>query len=507
MGHGKYHCKSSRQSSLGHNLSSLSSIFPITNFNQAIAANAVWHFLQSFLSTFPTYNPGVRPDSNATEPTGIHLFTESYGGIMGPILSELFETKNNLRTNTSSILEIRLTSLGIINGLIDERIQVPFYPRFANNNTYGIAAIDLTTSLNTLADITSPGGCDDMILQCRSALAADPEGYGDVSLVNSACMAAQRSCLPIINAYSSSGLSVYDIRQKSPSPFPSNAYVEYLNSREVQRSIGAAVNYTDSSSAVFGAFLSTGDVIRSDPLQDLTALLSQGIRVSLIYGDADYICNWFGGEAIANTLANNTPNYQSNYTNAGYADVVVNSSYVGGAVKQYGNLSFVRIYDAGHQVPSYQPETAFTIFARILQGVSISTGAKIDLSTYRSSGPSRSNKTNKALTSSQPICWIKLASTTCTTQQISSILAGKGVVLNGVYFDRAGDYQHPSSTVVAGKPGSPLPTTSGDRTDADYSSSSVAPTGVYTATTTPTPNAGVRTPQWSYISVVILFLL
>lgn len=53
-----------------------------------IAASATWHFLQSWLSTFPQYNPAVRP--NVTSPqvpeaaVGIHLFTESYGGKYGP---------------------------------------------------------------------------------------------------------------------------------------------------------------------------------------------------------------------------------------------------------------------------------------------------------------------------------------------------------------------------------------------------------------------------------------
>jgi hypothetical protein len=414
---------------------------------------------------------------------------------MGPVVSKLFETQNALRLTNSAILHIKLISLGIMNGLVDERIQMPYYPRFANNNTYGIAAIDLMTMLNTLTDLNSPGGCDELMAQCRSALGSDdPNGYGDVSRVNAACMAAQQRCSLIINVFARSGLSVYDIRQKNRSFFPSNAYVEYLNLRDVQRSIGAAVNYTDSSRAVFNAHLSTGDVIREDPLRDLAYLLSQGIRVSLIYGDADYICNWFGGEAVANALASKIPGYALAYNNAGYAGVVVNATYVGGAVRQYGNLSFVRVYDAGHQVPSYQPETAFTIFTRVIKGTSLSTGEKITLSNYRSSGPSRSNKTNKApASSSNPMCWVRLANSSCTTQQISSILAGKGTVLNGVWYESAGNYQRPTSTIVAGKPGSPLPTLSGGRTQNGRESSIVPVIGVYTATGTPSPSNNVAT--------------
>lgn len=459
-----------------------------------IAANAVWHFLQTFLTTFPTYNPGVRPNSNTTEPTGVHLFTESYGGIYGPVLSKLFQSKNQMRASNPAILEINLSSLGIINGLIDQKIQMPYYPRFANNNTYGITAIDLTSSLNAQTALTSPGGCDELIARCRSAMeSADPFGFGDVAQVNSACTSAQRSCSPIINTFAASGLSIYDIRQKSPSPFPSNAYIEYLNDQSVQKSIGAAVNFTDSSSTVFSAFLSTGDINRADALKDLTELLDRGTRISLIYGDADYICNWLGGEAVANALANSTSRYQVPFMDAGYAEVVVNSSYIGGSVRQYGNLSFVRVYDAGHQVPSYQPETAFTIFARVIAGTSITTGSRIDLSTYKSSGPARSNRTNKSGTSSSPMCYARSANTTCTNQQISNILAGRGVILNGVYFERDRDYQPPSTTIAVGKPGTPLPTASGGRANDGKAQSSAPVTGVYTATATPKASGTYRT--------------
>ena len=39
-----------------------------------IAAIAVWHFLQTWLATFPQYNPNS---------TGVNLVAESYGGKYG----------------------------------------------------------------------------------------------------------------------------------------------------------------------------------------------------------------------------------------------------------------------------------------------------------------------------------------------------------------------------------------------------------------------------------------
>jgi carboxypeptidase C (cathepsin A) len=467
----------------------------------------VWHFLQAFLSVFPQYNPGVSKTSNITNPTCLNLFTESYGGIMGPVFAKLFEDQNALRENgtlSPSTLEIQLTSLGIINGLVDQKIQMPYYPKFANNNTYGISAIDLTTMYNALSNLSALNGCNDLISTCRLVMdSSDPDGYGDVALVNEACNAAQLSCNLIQNVFLESGLSIYDIRQMSPSPFPSNSYVEYLNNLQVQQSIGSMINYTDSSNAVFDAFIKTGDVIRDDPLLDLVNLLGNGVRVTLLYGDADYICNWMGGEAIAKALAGIADGYSPQFSEAGYAEVVVNSSYVGGAVKQYGNLSFVRIYDAGHQAPAYQPETAFTVFTRTILGTSIATGQTINLSSFRTTGPNQSTKSNKAGPSLNPICWIRLPSETCSNQQLSDMLAGKGVVINDVWYEQSSDFQPPSSTVTAGKPGSTPSTVEGSMVGSSSSTASL--TGVYTATATPTPTHNSSSNR-SQVRSIYLFM-
>jgi hypothetical protein len=52
-----------------------------TQQSTAIAARACWHFLQSFLSAFPQYNPGSRANGTTIETTGVQLFAESYGGM------------------------------------------------------------------------------------------------------------------------------------------------------------------------------------------------------------------------------------------------------------------------------------------------------------------------------------------------------------------------------------------------------------------------------------------
>ena len=63
-------------------------------------------------------------------------------------------------------------------------------------------------------------------------------------------------------------------------------------------------------------------------------------------------CNWFGGEAVS--LAINYT-HSAQFKAAGYAPFHVDGVEYG-EVREYGNFSFVRIYEAGHSVPFSQRE-------------------------------------------------------------------------------------------------------------------------------------------------------
>ncbi|KAH3918808.1 hypothetical protein HBI56_023490 [Parastagonospora nodorum] len=133
--------------------------------------------------------------------------------------------------------------------------------------------------------------------------------------------------------------SIYNIRVK-PEYSVNAAYVEYLNSDDIMRSTSAQVHYTTGSEAVMRAFDSYGGEVHGTQLKSLASLLARGIRVALIHGDADIICNWYGGENASLELAELMPGYRDIFPIAGYADIMVINSYIGGHVCQYGNLSF-----------------------------------------------------------------------------------------------------------------------------------------------------------------------
>lgn len=488
-----------------------------------LAAQSMWHFLQTFLTSFPEYNTALRVAGNQST-AEVNLFTESYGGKYGPAMAAFFQSQNSRRQTdlefANSTVEVSLVSLGIINGWIDLLVQTPYHPKFAYENTYSIEAISQLEELNALSAYGNTDGCQQQTSTCRAQEAAlDPQGYGNVDVVNQACSEAQTYCQTnVIGPYTVSNRSIYDVTQGVLDPFPDSHYLDYLNQLSVQQAIGTPVNYTQDSSAVFTAFSTTGDYARNGIIQDLVDLLNSGVKVALIYGDRDYICNWLGGEAVSFAIAGAAGLSYEPWYAAGYAPIVTNSSYVGGVVRQYGNLSFSRIYDAGHLVPAYQPETAFTVFSRIIDGSDISMGNPANLSSYASVGDSNATYQNSAPPMAGPRCFLRAVNATCNTDQRNMLASSAGVIINGVLYDHESDWQPPDPSVgtIAGGPGTapisiitsaPVPgsatgsessgllrTASGGSKTAirGETTASSLPTGVYTATGVPPTSSSER---------------
>ena len=137
----------------------------------------------------------------------------------------------------------------------------------------------------------------------------------------------------------------YDVRYVYPDPFPPEYYVDYLNTAKVQEAIGAYVNYTESSSGVSTAFGATGDDDREiGTVEAVRRILKSNVTMIMYTGDADYHCNWLGGQAVAHEI--NAPGFSE----AGFANISTSDGKVHGQVKQAGNYAFARIYESGHEV-------------------------------------------------------------------------------------------------------------------------------------------------------------
>ena len=66
---------------------------------------------------------------------------------------------------------------------------------------------------------------------------------------------------------------------------------------------------------------------------------------------------------------------------------MTNSTYNGGVAKQFGNFSFSRVFEAGHTVSAYQPETVYRIFMRTMFSQDVPTGQVNVTTGYLTKGP------------------------------------------------------------------------------------------------------------------------
>ncbi|KAL8905349.1 MAG: hypothetical protein Q9207_002697 [Kuettlingeria erythrocarpa] len=333
--------------------------------NTTIAAAPGFYLtLQGFMGAFPQYSRST-----------YNFATESYGGHYGPIFNEYIETQNAL--DLPGTHKINLNSVLIGNGWFDPLIQYQSYYNFiTSGNTYDYYPYNSTTKARVYNSLYGAGNCVDQIKDCNA------RG------INEICSAADSFCANLVEAVYDNVLTrdEYDVRELSPDPFPYAFYVDYLNTPKVQTAIGAYVNFSEYANAVGSAFGGTGDDAREfGTVEAVSKLLRQNVIVMIYFGDADYNCNWLGGEIVANEVG------QPGYEDAGYTDIKTSDGITHGQVKQSGAFSFVRIYESGHEVPFYQPLVSLEIFERAVAGKDIATG-RLDAGNggYRSVGSARS---------------------------------------------------------------------------------------------------------------------
>jgi hypothetical protein len=110
-------------------------------------------------------------------------------------------------------------------------------------------------------------------------------------------------------------------------------------------------------------------------------------------------------------------------------------------VRQYGNLSYIRTYQAGHSIPSYQPETAYQIFTRALFNLDIATGTQstagsIEAGTaYQSTGREEPDVQLEPRGQGLSYCYTYAASS-CWDWQVEMIKNGTAEICDWLFVDQ-----------------------------------------------------------------------
>jgi carboxypeptidase C (cathepsin A) len=265
-----------------------------------LAAVATWHVFQALLATIPKFDAKLGALSPARD---FNLFTESYGGHYGPAFYRYFY-EQNLKIQNGSMpgYSLNFNSLGIINGIIDESLQAGYYPEFAVNNTYGIKAYNDTVYSYAKFAHEMYNGCVYQIGLCRAAAEGNSSYYHADAHITQAeltpaelqiCNQAGDMCRDNVESpyYYYAERGTYDIRHSYADPTLGNRFSDYLNLPEIQEALGVTLNYSGFNTLGY-EFQNSGDIIFPNFRLDLEYLLSLDVRISLAYGDADYICKF-----------------------------------------------------------------------------------------------------------------------------------------------------------------------------------------------------------------------
>lgn len=85
-------------------------------------------------------------------------------------------------------------------------------------------------------------------------------------------------------------------------------------------------------------------------MTQLSAVVQASVRVVIWTGDADYVSNWLGTLRVVDLIE--WPGKKT-FTNQDMTPYTLNGTQKG-VFKSLDNLTFMRIFEAGHHVPFYR---------------------------------------------------------------------------------------------------------------------------------------------------------
>jgi cathepsin A (carboxypeptidase C) len=320
--------------------------------NTPDGADDVYAFLSMFFAKFQEY---------ADAPFSIAA--ESYGGRYAPLIASKIHSENKKRVQEARVhgldapKTINLSTIMLGNGLTDPKVQFAAVYDYACNSEYAIFKPD-SPQCQTLQ--TKGQTCASLIDSCYkydNRLTCTPAGlYCWSSLYSDA---------------QNSGRNLYDVRKscdRAPDKdgqlcYRDELYVEkYMNIPEVKKSFGVpeSVKFEACNMNVNQAFLFNGDGMHNSAAV-LPELIADGIRLLVYAGEADFMCNYIGNVGEQAWALSLEHDYQKELNDAKTVNWKVGGKNAG-SVRQAGhgagNVTLVRVADAGHMVPYDQPAAA-----------------------------------------------------------------------------------------------------------------------------------------------------
>jgi len=309
----------------------------LTDSNEEMISEDAYFFLQAFFQAHPEY---------AKSP--LYIVGESYGGHYAPAIAHRVWKGNE--AHQDGTIYLNFAGLGVGNGLTDPQEQYKWYPEMAYNNSHHLKVVSEET-YNTMKSIVPK--CTYLIEKCNA---------GD-SLVNTfACQTAFSVCnLGLTTPYQMTGLNPYDIRKQcgdNPLCYDFSHVEHWLNLPSTREALHVTKESGTWASCNMGINLKFHTDWMKDFSHYVADLLNAGFPVLIYAGDVDFICNYMGNRAWTLGL---DWTYGEQFAEAG--DHEWKSQ---GLARTYDNFTFLQVYDAGHMVPSDQPEVALDMITTFM---------------------------------------------------------------------------------------------------------------------------------------------
>uniref|UniRef100_A0A1J3DA97 Carboxypeptidase n=1 Tax=Noccaea caerulescens TaxID=107243 RepID=A0A1J3DA97_NOCCA len=284
----------------------------------------LYDFLQAFFAEHPNL---AKKD--------FYITGESYAGHYIPAFAARVHRGNKANEG----VHVNLKGFAIGNGLTDPAIQYPAYPDYALE--MGLITKAEHDRLEKIVPL-----CELSIKLCGTD--------GTVS-----CLASYLVCNTLFSGVinHARGVNYYDIRKKCEGSlcYDFSNMEKFLNLNTVRKSLGVGdIEFVSCSTSVYSAMLQ--DWMRNLEI-GIPALLEDGINMLVYAGEYDLICNWLGNSRWVNSMEWSG---KESFKATKEVPFVVDGKEAG-SLKSFGQLSFLKVKDAGHMVPMDQPKAALNM--------------------------------------------------------------------------------------------------------------------------------------------------
>lgn len=310
--------------------------------NEGMISEDAYYFLQAWFKS---------AQGQKYKDSPLFIVGESYGGHYAPAIAHRISRGN--KDLKPGLATLNLKGLAVGNGLTDPEEQYKWYAEMAFKNSHNNAVISEDT-YNTMKKAEPM--CTKGIHQCNK---------GDNMLDSFACQAAFMLCnMALTTPYRMTGLNPYDIRKEcgnNPLCYDFSHIEKFMNNPNTKKALHVDAHNPSWQTCNMVVNLEFHVDWMKNFAPYVADLLNDGVPALIYAGDVDFVCNYLGNRAWTLNL---DWKHKAEFQAAEEKDW--NSG--GGLARTSNGLTFLQVYDAGHMVPTDQPEHALKMITQFLNG-------------------------------------------------------------------------------------------------------------------------------------------